>query len=88
VTLHHVYCDFCCIKFTSDEETDDVCPQCAGELEKRLERMRERCQQVALNDLLAQPDLVAAEKRFDGGASEQAARRIAARIGAVTLEET
>lgn len=40
----------------------------------------EHAASIALADLLSQPELVAAEMRFDGGASEKAALRIAARI--------
>lgn len=52
----------------------------AVDIEAAMADFRERAARVAEEDLLEQPGLVAAEKRFDGGASERTALRIAARI--------
>lgn len=63
-------------------------PSTAEWLRNRLreERYRERmrCAETAILDLLEQPGvIVAAEKRFDSGASEKTARRIAHAIRAL-----
>jgi len=53
------------------------------EIERERAKERERCAKAAEADLCAQPGLVEAEKRFDGGASGAAAKRIAAAIRAL-----